>query len=372
MNDAEIARRAESIRAAFAAARFDERTPDEAGFAQVFESEIKPKLLEQVDDNLKIAAERARRKRIANFMTFPLLPLTLLLFVPLLAPLILPQADPTALQASFPRLAGIVVGGNFLAWGLIVFLTCVQVWARWMRPHEKDPNQEFAMRKLLERFGWQLSKGSGFDAGGIADSPIKPLSDAIIFRDDLIAGSLDGRVPFKAWRAVTRVKSGKNGSRTTFRGWYLRAELPFSFEAVTFVRERAGEYQTTRLSRGVGLEEVRLEDPDFARAFAVASNDQHEARVILPPDVMHHLTAHVGMFKGTGALMLGFAGRTAHLWMPWNRTELSDWKPFDPAGMIEDMHESFAELSAIRGFLRDIDVIAESEGFRAQAAQKTD
>jgi hypothetical protein len=162
MTDAAIARRAERIRAAFAAARFDERTPDEAGFSAVFENEIKPKLVAQVEANLKIAAERARRKRVANLITLPLLPFTLLMLLPLFGPGALSLISEEYAKAHFFTLIALPIGGTFLGWGLLAFLVVVQFWARAMRSDEKDPNRVFAAEKLLERFGCRLIQEPGF------------------------------------------------------------------------------------------------------------------------------------------------------------------------------------------------------------------
>jgi hypothetical protein len=71
----------------------------------------------------------------------------------------------------------------------------------------------------------------------------------------------------------------------------------------------------------------------------------------------------------TGGLTIAFENDHAYLWLPSRATALSDWQPLDPSRCIEDIHEAFAELAEIRAFLRDIDVIAESEGFRALAAK---
>ncbi len=367
MTEAEFARKAEAIRESFRGARFDERTADERGFASVFETEIKPKLIGQVETNLKLALEKERRGRIARVVTIPLLPVLPLILL-ICTPLVILSIPEEAAQTQGISIAALSIAAVMFAWGLLAFLFILQMWAK--GPIVKDPNQLIVMEKLLERFGCRLVREPSYYASyAPMRSPILPECTDVRLLPDNITGVFDGRIPFTAWRATATFKTGKNTHATTFRGWYLRIKLPFRFSGTTYVRERGAKFQLGHGARGIGLTEVQLESPDFSRAFVVSSDDQHEARLILPPDVMHHLSESVGKFQGEGELLVGFAGDMAHVWMPGNRTELSDWRLFDVDGLIKDLHESFAELAEIRAFLRDIDVIAESEGFRAQAAK---
>ena len=183
-----------------------------------------------------------------------------------------------------------------------------------------------------------------------------------------VEGAFDGRIAFSAARVRTVSRQGKS-TRETFKGWYLRVDLPFSFSGATVIRERAWYHAMTVDGRIRDLQEVSLEDAAFGKRFAAQSNDQVEARVILAPDVIHHLASFkIDPYRPCG-LALAFEGASAHVWIPSRASALSDWRPLEPQRLIEDLHEAFAELAEIRGFLRDIDVIAESEGFRAQAAK---
>lgn len=74
---------------------------------------------------------------------------------------------------------------------------------------------------------------------------------------------------------------------TVFRGQLMRLRFPRAFLGVTIVRRDAGVFNG--LGGGRGLQRVRLDDPQFERAFEVWGNDQVEARYLLHPVMMERL-----------------------------------------------------------------------------------
>jgi len=364
MNEAEVTRRSVPLKAAFEAARFDERTPDEEGFTAVFDREIRPRLVGRVEENVRIGLAVKRSRMIARLVVIPLAPVALALIV---QPAVLLSNLPDRGSPDVFALGALSLFGGALGVLLLGVLFFIIIQSR--RRAQEDPNHRFVVTKILEHLGCRLHEGKGTASPRLPRSPIEPWNDGrLYFSPHGIVGTFEGRIRFNAWRTWAEYKDGDK-TRTSFRGWYLRVDLPFSFAATTFVR--APGAQIAPLPPGFGLERVRLESLEFEKAYEVSSTDQGEARVILTPDVIQHLTEHAGEFRGKGRLMLIFSGEAAHVWMPSERTELSDWKPFDPARLIEDLHESFAELSGIRLLLREIDVIADFQGFRAQAARNS-
>lgn len=362
----------QAVARAYEAAQFDERSPEERGFAERFEKEFKPKLIAGIGFNFDVVEARKKRKKIflVLFIVFVLLSFPVAIFL-------------QDLGAEFffeywiyaPILLGI--GG----WSYVVR----------KRPNEEDPNHALLLGAVLERFGCTIGSDAPLLHPAGKNAPIRPSHTSMRVLPDYVKGTFDGRIPFTAWRAVARKKQGKH-TMTVFKGWHLEVELPFSFAGTTVLRE----HDALATNVGTSMEDVHLEDPDFSGRFSVRSNDQVEARMILSPDVMHHLfeesqrlrrAQHERMtplmsglleesrrFKPnlqlrTGSLLMGFSGRSAHVWIPSWKTEFADWRPLEPAALIEDLHDMFDELSDLRAFLRDIDVIAESEGFRAQAAK---
>jgi len=337
--------RVESIRAAYDAARFDERTPDERGFAERFEG-FKTPLKENVPLNLRNAVIGRRRARIALVIAA----IVALSFVPLV--ILLNAGDEEASEKVF--------------YGTIAFVLVIVGVVAARRPVEEDPTRKLLIGAVLERFGFRVVP---LDVRMMRMNHASPITPAIAWLDPsphVVVGDLDGRLPFTAFRVTAWRQEGKS-RLVTFRGWHLVVDLPFAFSGTTVVNARSAKY---KLWWGKTLRTVGLEDPEFSRHLMAQSDDQVEARVILSPDVIHHLASSAARLdRGEGGFMLGFAGSQAHVWLPSNESALSDWRPLHPPKLIEDLHEAFAELTEIRALLRDIDVIAESEGFRAQAAR---
>ena len=339
--------REEAIGAAYDAARFDERTPDEAGFAARFEG-LKPAIVSNLGFNLRVNDERKRRRKIGKIVAV----LVAVLFFPAIV----------LLNASDKNMASVTLY-------LVIFIwIMIWIWAFKKRPGDEDPNHAAAIEAVLEQFACRIGRNVAPHHPQLDEPPVFPEHTKFDMQSEHILGTFDGHMEFAAVRVVTEKKEGKS-SRETFRGWYLRVDLPFAFKGTTIIRERLGLGNMRSASRLEGLQNVELEDPAFRARYSVMSTDQVEARVILPPDVIQHLAQAKTDPLSLNNLTLAFDSGYAYLWLPSRATALSDWRPLDPTRLIEDLHEAFAELASMRAFLRDIDVIAESEGFRAQAAK---
>ena len=336
--------REEPIKRAYDEARFDERTPDEAGFAERFEG-FKPRLKENVPLNLLIAKAQARRKLAALFIAG----FIVVSFAPLIV--LLNAGREGVAEKAF----------NGMAVAVIFFVILVAL----LRKVEEDPNRKLLIGAVLERFGCKVVPLDAALMRMNYGSPIAPANGWMDVSRHVVVGEIDGRA-FVALRVITWRKQGK-GRAMSFRGWHLIVDLPFAFSGTTVVSPRGA---SRGLRQGLVLGAASLEDPEFSGRLNVETDDQVEARVILSPDVIRHLSdSAVRLDRGLGGLTLGFSGSQAHIWIPSDESALSDWRPLNPPKLIEDLHEAFAEMAEIRAFLRDIDVIAESEGFRAQAAR---
>ncbi|HTK60310.1 MAG TPA: DUF3137 domain-containing protein [Candidatus Baltobacteraceae bacterium] len=342
----------EDIRKAYEEVRFDERTPDESGFAARFEDEFKPLLIDGIGFNLDVEAARRRRKKIALIMAA----VVAVGFFPV-AILLNTLETQRAIEVFIVAVVVLGVGGLS--------------YATTKRADEEDPNHAAVVEAVLERFECRIGMGSDAYAPVRSGTPVFPPFDEIKFLDEYVVGRFDDRIDFAAVRAKAWSKEGKR-MRLTFRGWHLVIDLPFAFSGTTVVWERKAEHMLRKVDGMLGVE---LESADFASRFDVHATDQVEARMILTPDVMQHLLAEADRLDAErmdafdGGLMLGFQGDRAYIWMPSWDTALAVWRPLDPPALIDGLHGAFAELAAMRAFLRDIDVIAESEGFRALAAR---
>ncbi len=102
----------------------------------------------------------------------------------------------------------------------------------------------------------------------------------------------------------------KGNTRTTwvtvFRGQCLIAQFHKPFQGVTKVFRDAGAFNFLA-KLGKGYPRVKLEDPEFEKAFEVYGSDQIEARFILTPDFMERLLKLEKTFEGK-KLRCAFAG----------------------------------------------------------------
>ena len=101
-------------------------------------------------------------------------------------------------------------------------------------------------------------------------------------------------------RRTTRDANGR--TRTTwvsvFRGQCLKFKFHKDFSGRTLVLRDAGIMN--RFGGGRDMDRVKLESPDFEKAFEVYSTDQVEARFLLTPDLMQRLVDLEKVFHGAG------------------------------------------------------------------------
>lgn len=127
--------------------------------------------------------------------------------------------------------------------------------------------------------------------------------------EDHIRGEHEG-VAFELCEAELKEKrttSSKNGTKTTyvtvFDGLLIRCGFQRSFTGITRIKRDGGFLGN--LFSGGKQDRVRLEDPEFEKAFEVYSDDQVEARYLLNPGFMQRLL-DLDRHLGSGNLALTF------------------------------------------------------------------
>ncbi|MFH1498533.1 MAG: DUF3137 domain-containing protein [Verrucomicrobiota bacterium] len=183
--------------------------------------------------------------------------------------------------------------------------------------------------------------------------------------EDHVSGAL-GATAFEfseihaEYKTTTRTK---NGTRTTwhtvFKGLYFIADFNKHFSGHTVVLPDSlqsafgflgQKLQSLNFTRG---ELVKLEDPEFEKAFVVYGDDQVEARYILTPALMRRLLelkAKVG-----GRVYVSFAGSHVHVAIP---SAKNHFEPrlfgtlLDPAA-IEQYHD---DLRLVTGIIEDLNL----------------
>ncbi|MDB4766096.1 DUF3137 domain-containing protein [bacterium] len=123
--------------------------------------------------------------------------------------------------------------------------------------------------------------------------------------EDLIYGKIDktsiklGEVHAEE-KHTTRDSKGKKKTRysTIFRGLILIADFNKNFNGRTFLLPDAGHNFLSNLfsKSWKGSKVAQMEDVDFESDFDVYTDDQVEARYILTPSMMSHLTTMQGRF----------------------------------------------------------------------------
>lgn len=331
---------------------FDERTPDEEGFAEVFTRSIAPPIRDWNENRILYATLREKRTDKVRI------------------PLMVLAASTGAVTFLTLVFSGLYLGFTLLALGIIAIMLILG-WVYAPTYKGAEPPIEQALNDVLNRFGMTLMASEGALNDGTAMSLIWPSGDqtdvAVRFGGKYRDLDIDAR-----WLLRYRSEIDRNGTERrepTFRGWFIRVTPPFDFDGKTVVLGKQGA-DVERRDKLAKMDGVQLEDAAFAERFAIYATDQVETRVILTPDVMHHLSVRAAeLGKVTGDLMLAFDGEYADIALPQLNTSLLSWNPQDMATAADDIHAWFSEIRRTLSFIDDIDVLAEGEGFRGEKAR---
>ncbi len=331
---------------------FDERTPDEEGFAEIFAHTIAPRIRDWNENRIIYAALREKRTEKVRI------------------PLMILAASTGALT-----LFGLVLFGPYFAFTLlalgVIVIMIILGWANAPTYKGAEPPVEDALNDVLNRFGMTLKASDRKLYDLTAASLIWPAGNetgaTFHFGGKYRDLDIDARWLFRYRSEIDQ--NGNERREPTFRGWFVRVTPPFDFDGTTVVVGRQGAL-VQRREKLAKMDGVQLEDAAFAERFAVYSTDQVETRVILTPDVLHHVHARAtDLGKVAGDLMLAFHGEYADIALPQLNTSFLSWNPQDMAAAADDIHAWFSEIRRIFSFIDGIDVLAESEGFRGEAAR---
>lgn len=157
---------------------------------------------------------------------------------------------------------------------------------------------------IAKEFGLEFLEHPG-DQHGIHDfhnARLVPRWDRSNYEDKII-GQRNG-VDFEFFEAhleqrrTTRDSQGRTRTKwvTVFRGQCLRFDFHKTFHGRTLVARDAGIFN--RFGGGDGMKIAKLEDPKFEKAFSVYTTDQVESRFILTPDFMQRLVDLEEAFRG--------------------------------------------------------------------------
>ena len=168
--------------------------------------------------------------------------------------------------------------------------------------------------------------------------------------EDLVTGRR-GLVDFELFEAHLEERRTTTDSKgrtrtswvTVFQGQCLRLDFHKTFYGRTLVTRDMGFFN--RFGGGNGMQRAMLEDPKFEKIFEVYTTDQVEGRYLLTPDLMQKLVDLEEVFRG-GKLKAAFDGgemlitvQGGNLFEPG-----SMFKPLDSAGRVQELLKDFAAV----------------------------
>lgn len=291
-------------------------------FAEVFQNEIQPTLIEREHDRIR-AADKARKSLWVGILVGAAgVAISLLIArVPLAAVI---SGLVGAGIAGFGRMEITRLGKE--AKSLIVEPFATKLGHSYVaQPGRVEDIYDFKSVKLVGR--WDRSNF-----------------------EDYLSGTRNG-VDFRFFEAhleekqTTRDSNGSTRTKwvTVFRGQCLRFNFHKTFYGKTIVSRDMGFFN--RFGGGGGFQRAILESPDFEKAFEVYTTDQVEARYILTPDFMQKLVDLETVFRGKN-LKCAFAGgemliavESGDLFEPG-----SMFKPLDDPMRMRDLLNDFASI----------------------------
>jgi hypothetical protein len=254
--------------------------------------------------------------------------------------------------------AGLVVGGIALALGLLV---CYVQYTS-MSSARSLAFKHHVVRRIVEFIDPELKylSASRIPTDLFISSGIFTRTPDRVSGEDLVKGRYSGvELSFSELHAEYMTTTTDSKGRTVtqwhdiFKGVFMVADfnkdfhtrtvvLPDSTEGV-FGSYLGGILQKLDFTRSGQL--VKLESPDFEKAFAVYGEDQVEARYILTPALMERILALRESF-GDG-LALSFAGSKLFLAMPMGRNLFEvDGSSIESPGLLDRV---FSDMSALIG-----------------------
>lgn len=150
-------------------------------------------------------------------------------------------------------------------------------------------------------------------------------------------------------------RSGKNTRvKTVFNGVVVNLSVHKEFKGKTIIRRDAGMLLNFMSSMGTRLERVKLEDPQFEDIFEVYSNDQIEARYLLTTAFMERLTTLANAFHSNGLQCAFFRGdlfmmipTKDNLFEPGSILKSEDFVD-DSKALLADMHSIFRIIDILK------------------------
>jgi hypothetical protein len=166
-----------------------------------------------------------------------------------------------------------------------------------IKEYYKETFKDIVMPAILEGFEMDIEyrKDYRIPEEEFRKCQIFPYETAEYYGEDYISGKI-GKTTFELSDLTVSKKVGDKKNTVLFNGWFMIADFNKNFKGKTFIVPEVAGMQSGFLAKTLmkfSPEEyhlAKLEDPEFESRFAVYTNDQIEARYILSPDLMAHIT----------------------------------------------------------------------------------
>ncbi len=183
--------------------------------------------------------------------------------------------------------------------------------------------------------------------------------------EDHVTGQL-GQTAFEfselhaEYKTTTRTKNGTQTHwHTIFKGLYFIADFNKDFRGDTVVLPDSlqsafgflgQKLQSLNFSRG---QLIKLEDPEFEKAFVVYSDDQIEARYILTPALMQRMVELKR--KVGGRVYFAFTGSKVHVAIPTSKDHFEP-RIFSTLLDVSAIEQYYHDLQLISGIIEDLNL----------------
>lgn len=239
---------------------------------------------------------------------------------------------------------------------------------RWLaKPRVKNYKQRFADH-VISPLVAKISPGSRYQARGKIEEAeldtglLLPGRIKRLKGEDLVEGRIGktgirfSEVAVECEKGFLARLGGSNDERPDFQGVYLVADFPKRFSGITVVLPDTMEETIGRMAHAFQKLQartgslVKLEDPEFERAFVVYSDDQVEARYILSTSLMERIMELRKTARSV--IMLSFANRKLHLAIEGKKISLT---PPDTSLLIRAEEDyAWEVLEDLKKYLREL------------------
>ncbi|WP_321489820.1 DUF3137 domain-containing protein [uncultured Hyphomonas sp.] len=293
-----------------------------AGFAEIYQSEIRPALQERENDREQ-AVSKARKFR----------------YIGIGLGLLIALIGIVGFKSPFGPFLGVIVGFGLVTWG-----------GQDLKKFGKEA-KELLVQPVVRQLGLNFEAEPG-EVASIHEHKkvgIVPSWDRASYEDRL-TGSRDN-VEFELFEAHLEEKHRSTDSKgrtttrwvTVFKGQCLRFHFDKTFYGRTLVTRDAGFFN--RFGGGKGMKRASLEDPQFEKIFEVYTTDQVESRYLLTPDLMQELVNLENAFHG-GKLKCCFYGGEMYITLQGGNLfePGSMFTPLDSPNRLRELLEDFAAV----------------------------